>query len=196
MSTGTASDIQVVGPVSDGRQEQVLSQVLSDTALGFVADLQRRFGAVREDLLERRIQRLEDLSNGVRPDFLESTLRVREGSWQVAPAPPDLLDRRVEITGPVERKMMINALNSGASVFMADFEDALSPTWQNVVDGQANLIDAVRRQLDFTSPEGKQYRLAERTAPLVVRPRGWHLEERHVLVDGEPVSASLFDFGL
>ena len=194
MSTGTASDIQIVGPVSDGRQKQVLSE----EALGFVADLQRRFGAVREDLLERRIQRLEEFSNGVRPDFLNYTLRVREGSWQEAPAPSDLLDRRVEITGPVERKMMINALNSGASVFMADFEDALSPTWANVVDGQANLIDAVRRRLDFTSPEGKQYRLGppERTATLVVRPRGWHLEERHVLVDGEPVSASLFDFGL
>ena len=186
-----ASDIQVTGPVQ-GRQEQILTQ----KALGFIADLQRRFAAARQGLLDRRIQRLADFAGGSRPDFLDSTRDIREGSWQVAPTAPDLLDRRVEITGPVERKMMINALNSGASVFMADFEDSLSPTWENVLDGQVNLIDAVRRELTFTSPEGKEYLLDEKTATLLVRPRGWHLEERHVLVDGKPVSASLFDFGL
>ena len=151
-------------------------------------------------LFRRALQRerhLEDLAAGLVPEFLDETRTVRnDAGWRVAPAPPDLEDRRVEITGPVERKMMINALNSGASVFMADFEDSLSPTWANVIEGQAGLIDAVRRTLSFTSPEGKEYRLADRTATLVVRPRGWHLEERHVLVDGRPMSASLFDFGL
>ncbi|HEX3131193.1 MAG TPA: malate synthase A [Thermoanaerobaculia bacterium] len=186
-----ASDIQVTGPVH-GRQETILTQ----KALGFLYELQRRFGPARDELLARRVRRTADFVAGARPEFLDSTLDVREASWQVAPAPPDLLDRRVEITGPVERKMMINALNSGASVFMADFEDALSPTWENVLDGQVNLIDTVRRQIGFTSPEGKEYRLNDKTATLLVRPRGWHLEERHVLVDGQPMSASLFDFGL
>ena len=133
---------------------------------------------------------------GAQIDFLAETREVREGNWTVAPAPADLDDRRVEITGPVERKMMINALNSGAKVFMADFEDALSPPWANVIAGQANCIDAVRKTLEYVSPEGKRYQLAEELATLVVRPRGWHLEEKHVLVDGEPMSASLFDFGL
>ena len=132
----------------------------------------------------------------IRPDFLAATRDVREADWSVAPAPADLDDRRVEITGPAEPKMMINALNSGARVFMADLEDALSPTWANVVGGQAALIDAVRRELAFDSPEGKTYRLNEQTATLLVRPRGWHLVESGVLVDGVPVSASLFDFGL
>jgi malate synthase len=186
-----ASDIQVLGPVH-GPQEQILTE----KALGFVADLQRHFGPAREELLARRARRLADFAAGVRPEFLDSTSDVRETAWQVAPTAPDLFDRRVEITGPVERKMMINALNSGASVFMADFEDALSPTWDNVLEGQVNLVDAVRREIGFTTPEGKEYRLAEKTATLLVRPRGWHLEERHVLVDGRPISASLFDFGL
>jgi malate synthase len=132
----------------------------------------------------------------VQPDFLEATREIRERNWTVAAAPPDLNDRRVEITGPVERKMMINALNSGARVFMADFEDALSPPWANVIAGQANCIEAVRRSLEFSSAEGKRYQLGEKLATLVVRPRGWHLEEKHVLVDGEAISASLFDFGL
>ncbi|HEX8851558.1 MAG TPA: malate synthase A [Gemmatimonadaceae bacterium] len=171
-------------------------RVLTPEALDFVTALHRRFEPTREELLRARIARRELLDGGVRPDFLAETKRVREGEWRVAPAPADLDDRRVEITGPVERKMMINALNSGAKVFMADFEDALSPTWENVVTGQANCIDAVRRAIDFTSPEGKRYALNERTATLVVRPRGWHLVEKHVLVDGIPVSASLFDFGL
>ena len=183
--------IDVVGPRGPRSEE-----ILTPEALELLAGLQRALGATREDLLARRQSRLEDFARGAVPQLLDETREVRDGDWRVAPAPADLEDRRVEITGPVERKMMINALNSGASVFMADFEDSLSPTWSNVVEGQANLIDAVRRRIDFTSPEGKQYRLAEKTATLVVRPRGWHLEERHVLVDGRPMSASLFDFGL
>ena len=186
-----ASDIQVTGPVQ-GRQEEILTH----KALGFLADLQRRFGPAREGLLERRTQRLAGFAGGARPEFNDATREIREASWQVAPTAPDLLDRRVEITGPVERKMMINALNSGASAFMADFEDSLSPTWANVLDGHVNLADAVRRELSFTSPEGKEYRLRDKTATLLVRPRGWHLDERHLLVDGQPISASLFDFGL
>ncbi len=171
-------------------------RVLTEPALAFVADLERRFGPLRLDLLRRREERQAELDAGVRPDFLVSTRDVREGTWSVAPAPADLDDRRVEITGPAEPKMMINALNSGARVFMADLEDALSPTWANVVGGQAALIDAVRRALEFESPDGKAYRLNERTATLMIRPRGWHLVESGVLVDGAPISASLFDFGL
>jgi malate synthase len=185
------TEIEVVGPRGPRSEE-----ILTPEALELLAGLQRALGATREELLTRRRRRLEDFARGTLPALLDETREVRDGDWQVAPAAPDLEDRRVEITGPVERKMMINALNSGASVFMADFEDSLSPTWDNVVEGQANLADAVRRRIGFTSPEGKQYRLAEKTATLVVRPRGWHLEERHVLVDGRPMSASLFDFGL
>jgi malate synthase len=171
-------------------------RVLTDEALDFVADLQRRFGPLRLDLLRRREERQVELDAGARPDFLAATRHVRDSEWTVAPAPGDLEDRRVEITGPAEPKMMINALNSGARVFMADLEDALSPTWANVIGGQAALIDAVRRDLTFESPEGKTYRLADLTATLLVRPRGWHLVESGMLVDGVPVSASLFDFGL
>jgi malate synthase len=171
-------------------------RVLTPDALAFVADLQRRFGRQRIDLLQRRQERQAELDSGVRPDFPAATRAVRETGWTVAPAPADLDDRRVEITGPAEPKMMINALNSGARVFMADLEDALSPTWANVVGGQAALADAVRGALTFDSPEGKSYRLGERLATLLVRPRGWHLVESHVMVDGRPVSASLFDAGL
>ena len=171
-------------------------RVLTDEALGFVADLQRRFGPVRLELLRRRRERQVELDAGVRPGFLTATADVRDADWRVAPAPADLDNRRVEITGPAEAKMMINALNSGAQVFMADLEDALSPTWANVIAGQAALMDAVRRELVFESPEGKSYRLNERIATLLVRPRGWHLVESGVLVDGAPISASLFDFGL
>ena len=185
------AEIRVAGS-REPRQEAILTQ----EALDFVAYLQRNLGAAREDLLVQRARRLEDLSNGISFGFNDHTQALREADWVVAPAPPDLEDRRVEITGPVERKMMINALNSGASVFMADFEDALSPTWANVIEGQVNLIDAVRRRLRFESPDGKEYRLNDRTATLLVRPRGWHLLERHVTIDGVPVSASLFDFGL
>jgi malate synthase len=169
--------------------------VLSTGALELVALLQRELGPARRDLLERRRERQAALAAGDRPGFLEATRAVRDADWAVAAAPRDLLDRRCEITGPAERKMMINALNSGARVFMADFEDALSPTWANVIDGQRNLRDAVRRTISLETPE-KRYRLNEETATLVVRPRGWHLVERHVEVDGEPVSASLHDFGL
>ncbi len=171
-------------------------RVLTEEALAFVADLHRRFGQMRLELLHRRHERQAELDAGVRPDFPAGTAEIRAAAWTVAPAPADLDDRRVEITGPAEPKMMINALNSGARVFMADLEDALSPTWANVIGGQAALADAVRRELTFESPEGKAYRLDERTATLVVRPRGWHLIESGVLVDGVPISASLFDFGL
>src|SRR6266487_303724 len=172
------------------------ARVLTPEALEFVWQLQEEFGSLRAALLERRTRRQVELDEGTLPDFLPGTAAVRADRWQVAATPADLEDRRVEITGPVERKMMINALNSGASVFMADFEDSLSPTWDNVVNGQGNLMDAVRRSIEFVSPEGRPYRLNREIATLLVRPRGWHLNERHVLVDGEPVSASLFDFGL
>ncbi|HYG64008.1 MAG TPA: malate synthase A [Thermoanaerobaculia bacterium] len=194
MSAHTAEPVQVAEPAADSRDAH--ARVLTPEALDFVADLQRRLGPGREELLAHRESRLEDFRRGDLPGFPDATATARSGDWRVAPAPRDLEDRRVEITGPVERKMMINALNSGASVFMADFEDSLSPTWANVVQGQANLMDAVRREIEFESPEGKRYTLKERTATLLVRPRGWHLPERHVTVDGRPVSASLFDFGL
>jgi len=185
------ANVRVEGPGSPATE-----RVLTPEALEFVAELQRRVGTGRADLLRRRARRQQEFASGVQPGFLEPTRSIRQTAWEVAPTPPDLQDRRVEITGPVERKMMINALNSGASTFMADFEDSLSPTWENAVQGQANLMDAVRRELDYTSPEGKEYRLDDRLATLMVRPRGWHLTERHVLVDDAPVSASLFDFGL
>ncbi|MBA2558199.1 MAG: malate synthase A, partial [Chloroflexi bacterium] len=179
-----------------GRIEPGWDEVLSPKALAFIADLQRRFNSERISLLQRRVERQAELDAGAQPDFLLGTAAIREADWSVAPAPADLDDRRIEITGPAERKMMINALNSGARVFMADLEDSLSPTWANVVEGQVNLRDAVALRLAFTSPEGREYRLGEQVATLVVRPRGWHLVERHVLVDGVPISASLFDFGL
>jgi malate synthase len=170
--------------------------VLSDEALAFVAGLHREFEPRRRELLARRVERQAELAAGALPDFLEETRSVREDpDWRVAPAPRDLWDRRVEITGPVDRKMVINALNSGARVFMADFEDANSPTWENCVLGQQNLRDAVARTISLEQ-NGKRYRLNDEVATLLVRPRGWHLTEKHVLVDGKPVSASLFDFGL
>ncbi|MGH8974627.1 MAG: malate synthase A [Acidimicrobiia bacterium] len=170
--------------------------ILTPDALAFVATLQRRLGEGRSRILAARGERWERLRAGEQPGFLDATHEVRDGDWQVAPAPADLADRRVEITGPTEAKMLINALNSGARVFMADFEDSNAPTWDNMVDGQGNLLEAIDGTLGFTSPEGKEYRIGSQPATLVVRPRGWHLEERHVLVDGRPVSASLFDFGL
>lgn len=169
---------------------------LTPGALEFVARLHREFNGAREDLLARRAQRQAQLDAGVPFAFPEEAGTLRGDDWRVAPTPLDLQMRRVEITGPVERKMMINALNSGANVFMADFEDALSPTWANVVQGQLNLMEAVRRTISLDTAEGKRYRLNEQTATLLVRPRGWHLTEKHLLVDGQPVSASLFDFGL
>jgi len=187
----TTEQVEVKGPVQ-GRA----SEVLTPEALNFVASLQREFGARREQLLRAREERQARIDSGEMPDYLASTKSVRESEWRVAPAPKDLQDRRVEITGPTDRKMLINALNSGARVFMADFEDANSPTWSNLVEGQVNLIEAIERTLTFTSPEGKEYRLNEKVATLVVRPRGWHLDERHVLAGGKPISGSLFDFGL
>ena len=170
--------------------------ILSEEAVAFLEELHRHFEPTRRSLLARRAERQADFDGGALPGFLPETESIRKGAWKVADTPADLQKRWVEITGPVERKMMINALNSGADVFMADFEDSLSPGWSNVVLGQANLIDAVRRSIEFVSPEGKTYRLKERIATLLVRPRGWHLPEKHVTVDGEPISASLFDFGL
>jgi malate synthase A len=171
--------------------------ILTAEALEFVASLVRDFASTREQLLARRAERQRRFDAGERPEFLPETRGVREGTWTVAPLPKDLLDRRVEITGPVERKMVINALNSGARVFMADFEDSNAPTWDNVVLGHQHLKDAVAGTIEYVAPEtGKQYRLAPRTAVLMVRPRGWHLPEKHVLLGGEAVSASLFDFGL
>jgi malate synthase len=182
--------VQVRAPVH-GRGEEILT----GEALGFVAELQRRFDPARRDLLRRRAERQARLDAGELPDFLPETREVRESDWRIEPAPGDLQDRRVEITGPVERKMMINALNSGARCFMADFEDANSPTWANCVDGQVNLVDAIEGTIELETPD-KTYRLNDEVATLLVRPRGWHLPERHVFVDGAPVSASLFDFGL
>jgi malate synthase len=187
--TEPPSGVQVTEPpAADG--------ILTPEALAFVADLHRSFNPMRLACLQARSDRQAALDGGALPDFLAETAAIRDDTWRVAAAPSDLDDRRVEITGPAEPKMMINALNSGASVFMADLEDALSPTWANVVIGQSTIRDAVRRELAFTSPEGKAYALNDEIATLVVRPRGWHLEERHLLVDGDPVSASLFDAGL
>ena len=188
----TPSDgIEVLGPI-EGRS----GEILTDEALAFVAGLQREFGSRRSELLDARAERQHRLDEGERPDFLEGTRSTREADWRVAPAPDDLQDRRVEITGPTDRKMVINALNSGARCFMADFEDANAPTWSNMIEGQVNVADAVRRTIELTGPDGREYRLGERIATLLVRPRGWHLPERHVTVDGEPVPGSLFDFGL
>jgi malate synthase len=187
MTVSAAPGVEVLAPGD--------ASILTPEALALVARLQRELGRERTELLERRRVRQAELHAGARPDFLADTSAVREGDWRVAETPPDLLDRRVEITGPVDRKMVINALNSGARVFMADFEDACSPTWSNLLEGQRNVADAVRRTISLESG-GKSYALNEETATLIVRPRGWHLPERHVLVDGEPVSASLFDFGL
>jgi malate synthase len=172
-------------------------RVLTPGALEFIAELQRRFNARRLELLVARAVRQKRLDAGEKPDFLPETKPIRESEWTVAPIPWDLLDRRVEITGPVDRKMIINALNSGAKVFMADFEDSNTPTWANLIEGQLNLMDAVRKTIAHAdSSTGKEYKLNARTAVLLVRPRGWHLEERHVLVDGQPMSGALFDFGL
>src|SRR5208283_4704801 len=172
-------------------------RVLTPAALRFIAELQRRFNAQRVELLDARHERQKRLDAGEKPDFLEETRQVREAEWTVAPLPEDILDRRVEITGPVDRKMIINALNSGAKVFMADFEDSNTPKWSNLIDGQVNLRDAIRRTITYSDPAtGKQYKLNDKTAVLFVRARGWHLEERHVRVDGEAMSGSIFDFGL
>src|SRR5580765_1671967 len=190
MAMTTATGISIAGPPPTRAAE-----ILTPEALAFVGRLHSQFDSRRRDLLAARGQRWQRLRDGELPDFLSETREIREAEWRVPPAPPGLRERRVEITGPVDRKMVINALNSGASVFMADFEDANSPTWENVVAGQANLKDAVARTIELDTGE-KRYSLNEKTATLVVRPRGWHLVEKHAMLDGAPVSASLFDFGL
>jgi malate synthase len=178
-----------------GRMSPELKQILTPEALAFIAKLERQFGPRRKALLAARAARQKEFDAGKLPDFLPETKNIREKDWHVAPQPKDMLDRRVEITGPTDRKMVINALNCGASTFMADFEDANCPTWHNMLDGQLNLRDAVRRTISLEQG-GKSYRLNEKTAVLIPRPRGWHLDEKHVTVDGKPVSGSLFDFAL
>jgi malate synthase len=182
--------------IINGRMESGFENILSNAALDIIAGLHRKFNHTRKKLLNDRINVQAKLDSGWRPDFLEETIDIRNGDWTVAEIPADLKDRRLEITGPVDVKMMINALNSGAKVFMADLEDSCSPTWSNVITGQINLRAAIRKALEFTSPEGKQYSLNADTAVLFVRPRGWHLEDKHIKVDGELISASLMDFGL
>ncbi|MDK1018783.1 MAG: malate synthase A [Actinomycetota bacterium] len=184
-------DIRVLGQTGAG-----FGRVLTDDALAFVAGLHREFNERRHELLSLRLKHQEELDVGGEFDFLAETADIRSGEWSVRPAPRDLTDRRCEITGPTNRKMVINALNCGARVFMADFEDSNSPTWTNMIDGQINLMDAIRRQIDFVAETGKSYTLSESPATLMVRPRGWHLNERHLEIDGEPISGSLFDFGL
>jgi len=192
MPLDIAANIQVTGPV-EGRA----AEVLTPEALAFVADLHRRFDARRRQLLQARQDRQARFDAGELPDFLPETAHVRAGDWTVAPVPADLLDRRVEITGPVDRKMIINALNCGAKVFMADFEDATAPTWENVVEGQINLKDRWQGELTHVDPKsGKAYAMGPTPAVLKIRPRGWHLMERHLEVDGQAVAGALFDFGL
>jgi malate synthase len=192
MSISQKTDgIEVVGPLTEDYAE-----ILTPAALQFVGSLARKFESRRRQLLQRRRDVQAQIDQGKLPDFIPETREIRESNWKIAPVPEDLKDRRVEITGPVDRKMMINALNSGASAFMADFEDSHSPTWQGNLEGQINLRDAVNGTITFVNPQGKKYALNEKTATLIVRPRGWHLVEKHLLVDGEPVSAGIFDFGL
>src|SRR5919202_1929892 len=181
----TVGGVELLGPV-EGRFEEVLTE----DALGFVAELHRRFDGRRRELLDARRKRMRALRDGGTLDFLPETREVRDGEWQVAPAPPDLQNRRVEITGPTDRKMVINALNSGAEGFMADFEDANSPTWSNMIGGQVNLTDAVERTIELDE-DGRTYKLGDDAATLLVRPRGWHLPEKHVRVSREPVARAL-----
>jgi malate synthase len=187
---------QIPGIQMPKHQPNLFDRILTPAAIGFVAHLHRKYEQRRRDLMKARAERQARLDAGETFGFLPETRSIRESEWKVAPTPKDLQDRRVEITGPVERKMVINALNSGASTFMADFEDSCTPSWDNLIRGQINLRQAVDRTITFQSPEGKSYRLNDQTAVLIVRPRGWHLLERHVLIDGDPVSGSLFDFGL
>jgi malate synthase len=195
MTTATRPQLGGAVAVLAARSAE-FDNILTPEALAFVATLHRAFESRRRELLVRRAALQARLDDGWLPDFLPETRNIREADWKVAPLPADLLDRRVEITGPVDRKMVINALNSGAKMFMADLEDSNSPTWDNVIQGQINLRDAVRGLISYTSPEGKRYELDRQTATLLVRPRGWHLVEKHIQVDGEPVSGALFDFGL
>ncbi|MGH9593559.1 MAG: malate synthase A, partial [Bryobacteraceae bacterium] len=185
------SGVTIDVPVPAGCEE-----ILSAEAVALVIELHRKFNGRRKELLDLRARRQEAIDGGQLPDFLAETESIRKSDYTVAPIPRDLMDRRVEITGPVDRKMVINALNSGASVFMADFEDSNSPTWYNNITGQVNVRDAVRGTIQYASPEGKEYKLNPQIATLLVRPRGWHMVEKHFLVDGEPISGALFDFGL
>jgi malate synthase len=185
------------GVVIRGAMRPGYEKVLTPEAIDFAVELEREFSAERRRLLARRAEIQRRLDAGWKPDFLPETQAIRQDDWRVAPIPCDLEDRRVEITGPTDRKMVINALNCGANVFMADFEDANTPTWENLIEGQANLSDAVRRTIAFDDPQtGRHYSLNGKTAVLFVRPRGWHLPEKHVLVNGEPMSGALFDFAL
>lgn len=186
-----SNGLAIYAPVTDAYKE-----ILTPEALDFFATLMREFGPRRKELLARRLDVQKDLDAGKLPDFLPETKAVRDGDWKISPTPSDLQDRRVEITGPVDRKMVINALNSGAKMFMADLEDSHSPTWDATIDGQLNLRDAVNRTIEFKNPNGKEYKLNETIATLLVRPRGWHLEEKHVTVDGERASGGIFDFAL
>ncbi|CAH2717249.1 Malate synthase A [Neobacillus rhizosphaerae] len=190
MSTQTTG-IEVVGALKAQYEE-----ILTPEALNFIEELEQNFGARRVELLQSRQKRQKEINQGKLPDFLPETKQIRNGDWTIAPLPQDLQDRRVEITGPTDRKMVINALNSGAKVFMADFEDATSPTWENIIEGQINLRDAVNRTVSFENPNGKKYVLNEETAVLFVRARGLHLEEKHVLLNGKPISGGFFDFGM
>jgi malate synthase len=187
----THARLELQGPMHSGFEE-----ILTPDALEFVGELQHRFGSRRQELLEARAQRRERMRAGEMLDFLPDTREIRESDWSVAPVPPDMQQRWVEITGPTDRKMVINALNSGADGFMADFEDANSPTWRNMVEGHRNLRDAIDGSITYRDSEGKFYELGEDPATLLVRPRGWHLPERHLIVDGEPVAGAFFDFGL
>ncbi len=187
-------DLQGVSILGEASEEA--TTLLTPEALEFLAGLERRTRATRRSLLRARADRQQRLDAGELPDFLPETAEIRAADWRIAPVPADLQDRRVEITGPVDRKMVINALNSGARMYMADFEDSHAPTWQGTLEGQINLRDAIAGTIEFVSPEGKQYTLNKQVATLLVRPRGWHLDEKHVLVDGKPMSASIFDFGL
>ena len=195
MSQKTDLDLPM-GCAVQGAVRPGFESILTRQALEFVADLARKFGPRVKDLLARREARQKEIDAGRLPDFLPETRAIREHEWHVTSIPVDLQDRRVEITGPTDRKMIINALNSGAKVFMADCEDSMTPTWDNVVQGQINLRDAVARRIDFTSPEGKQYKLNPAIATLIVRPRGWHLYEKHIYVDGQQVPGAFVDFGL
>src|SRR3954453_9222495 len=189
-TAGRNGSIEITGPMEDRYDE-----ILTPEAVEFIALLHRTFNGERLNLLAKRAERQAELDAGATFDFLPETAEIREGDWTVAPPPPGLENRRTEITGPTSAKMLINALNAGAPGYMADFEDSTSPHWPNMIGGQVNLRDAVRHRLEFDSPEGKQYRLGDEVAYLVVRPRGWHLPERHVRIDGEEMSGSLMDFG-
>jgi malate synthase len=187
----TPKGVEITGKVTPD-----MESVLSKDALEFVADLHRRFEPERQACLKRRVDWQHELDGGKKLGFLPETKEIREGDWKCAPVPKSIQNRTVEITGPTDRKMIINALNSGAKVFMADFEDSTSPTWHNIVDGQVNVRDAFRGGMTFTSPEGKEYKMKKNVATMMVRARGWHLDERHMIVDGKPVSGSIFDFGM